>query len=175
MSIGVWVSIVGIGALALVIYFLVVASPSEEDKRQADAIVRKRWSCPQCHELNDLEAEACGCGSARPGTATPAAPTSSLIPTTAPGGAGEPWRLWGWVLTLTGGAGLGVSLFLKTSVQTYVPASVLGDGGTSEVVNLDLLFQKGVAIAGSLTAIGLGLFCVGVSAIVVAIENAGKK
>lgn len=161
MSNGVWISVVGIGVLALV-FFLLVAKPSEEDKRQAEEITRRQSISPGSEP--EQAAAVSGAGQAPSSTAVAGQNLAS-----------EPWRMWGWVLTAIGGLGLGFSLFLKTSIETYVPPTLLGSGGTSEVVNLDLLFQKGVAIAGSLTAIGVGIFCIAVSAIVGAIENAGKK
>lgn len=95
--------------------------------------------------------------------------TDAILPPAAYQSAGENWRGAGWLILLGGVVGLAVSLFLKTSVETYAPA-ILGGNGTSEVVNLDLLFRKGVAVACSLTAIGAGLLCLAVGAIIGAIH-----
>lgn len=74
------------------------------------------------------------------------------------------WRGAGWTFTALGVLALAFSLFMKTSVET----SGLY-GATSEVVNLDLQFQKGLAVGGSLFSIGAGIFCLGVAAVVKAI------
>lgn len=79
------------------------------------------------------------------------------------------WRGAGWLIMLGGAVGLLVSLLLKTSVETYAPA-LLGAGGTSEVVNLDLLFRKGIAVACSLAALGAGLFCLAIGSVIGAIH-----
>lgn len=78
----------------------------------------------------------------------------------------DSWRSAGWTFAALGAIGLALSLFMKTSVET----SGLY-GATSEVVNLDLQFHKGLAIAGSLFGIGLGVFCLGIGAIVTAIGH----
>lgn len=56
------------------------------------------------------------------------------------------------------------SLMMGTSVET---ASPFGGG---EVVNIDLQFQKGLAVGGSLFAIGLGIFCVAIGSVLQAIN-----
>lgn len=81
------------------------------------------------------------------------------------------WTKIGWLMLIAGILGFLFSLAMKTSVESYTPPSILGVGGSSSVVNLDLLFHKGVAIAGSLTAIGIGVFCVAVGAILKSIAT----
>lgn len=78
---------------------------------------------------------------------------------------GEGWRNIGSLFIVLGGLGMALSLFMKTSVET------VGLYGASDVVNLGLMFNKGVSIAVSLFAIGLGVFCVAVGAIVRAIAR----
>lgn len=97
----------------------------------------------------------------------PSLATSTADPVSQPGSSGENWRVWGWILAAGGAIGLGFALFMPIAVETYVP-SVLGGGGRSDVVNIGLIFQKGVAIAGSLSAIALGVFCLAVGAIIAA-------
>ena len=82
---------------------------------------------------------------------------------------GEGWRNIGSLFIVLGGFGMALSLFMKTSVET------LGVYGASDVVNLGLMFNKGVAIAVSLSAIGLGVFCVAVGAIVRAIASRASE
>jgi hypothetical protein len=82
--------------------------------------------------------------------------------------AGGGWRVLGWLLSIAGAVALIISLFLDTSLPTYSSGFL---GGPSEVVNLDLLFRKGVAIACSLTAIGVGLLCLAAGAIIRAIHT----
>lgn len=79
------------------------------------------------------------------------------------------WRVWGLLLIFGGVAGFGIALMMSTTVDAFGSAGVLA-GGPAEIVNLGLLFNKGVAIAASLSAIGLGVFCLGVGAIVSALR-----
>lgn len=136
MSDGVWVSVMGLAALAAVIWL----------------IVRDTATSPEVKAVHET-AEA----------SMPHAATRSPTPPST----GDNWRGAGWLIMLGGAVGLGVALFMDTSVETYAPA-ILG-GGTREVINLDLLFSKGVAIACSLTSICTGLFCLAVGSIIGAI------
>ena len=79
------------------------------------------------------------------------------------------WRVWGLLLIFGGVAGFGIALMMSTTIDAFGSAGVLA-GGPAEIVNLGLLFNKGVAIAASLSAIGLGVFCLGVGAIVSALR-----
>lgn len=78
----------------------------------------------------------------------------------------DSWRMSGWAFALIGIIALVLSLFMGTTVETGGPF------GGGEVVNLDLQFQKGLAIGGSMFAIGLGVFCLGVGAI---LASLGRK
>lgn len=82
----------------------------------------------------------------------------------------EIWRIWGLLLTIGGGAGFAFSLLMETTVESYA-SGILGSGGSSSIVNIGLLFQKGTALAASLSAIGIGVFCLAVSAILLAIDG----
>lgn len=75
----------------------------------------------------------------------------------------DSWRMSGWTFALIGVIALTLSLFMGTTLGTGGPY------GGGEVVNLDLQFHKGLAIGGSLFAIGLGVFCLGVGSILEAI------
>lgn len=75
----------------------------------------------------------------------------------------DSWRMSGWTFALVGAIALTLSLFMGTTVEPGGPY------GGEQVVNLDLQFHKGLAIGGSLFAIGLGVFCLGVAAILEAI------
>jgi hypothetical protein len=83
--------------------------------------------------------------------------------------AGAGWQTAGWLVGALGAAGLLISMFLDTSVQTY-GGGLIG-GGAAEVVNLHLMFRKGVVIACSLTALSAGLFCLAVGAVIRAIHS----
>lgn len=83
----------------------------------------------------------------------------------------ETWRIWGFVLTFCGIAGFTFAMFMKITVESYTPPSIVGSGGTSDIVNLGLMFDKGTVIATSLTALGLGVFCLAVSSILLAIRS----
>ncbi|HEV7340842.1 MAG TPA: hypothetical protein VGN68_04350 [Sphingopyxis sp.] len=87
---------------------------------------------------------------------------------TAPGVAGGGWLVAGWVLAAAGVIGLVVGLLLDTSVAAYSPTMF---GGPTEVVNLDLLFRKGVVVACGIAAIAAGIFCLAVAAILRAIHS----
>ena len=80
---------------------------------------------------------------------------------------GDSWRMSGWSFALIGVIALTLSLFMGTTVNTG------GTFGGGEVVNLDLQFHKGLAIGGSLFAIGIGVFCLGVGSILEAIGRKG--
>lgn len=60
--------------------------------------------------------------------------------------------------------GTSVETFSDAAASAYMPSSV---------VNLDLLFRKGVTIAASLFAIGLGIFSVAVGSIIGAVSARG--
>lgn len=79
------------------------------------------------------------------------------------------WRVWGLLLIFGGVAGFGIALMMSTTVDAFGSAGVLA-GRPAEIVNLGLLFNKGVAIAASLSAFGLGVFCFGVGAIVASLR-----
>lgn len=91
-------------------------------------------------------------------------PTTTQLP-------GRDWTVWGWLLAIGGAVGLAISLYMEISVETYTASSILGPGGASQVVNLDLMFHKGVAVAGSLATLMAGLFCFAVGAIIRAIHS----
>ncbi|SKB26905.1 hypothetical protein [Sphingopyxis flava] len=107
----------------------------------------------------------------KPPSVTSDAPAAQQLPQvpvalkTDPGGG---WSLAGWMLTICSVAALAVSISMKTTVSTY-GAAILGSTGPSEIANLDMMFQKGMAIAGSLAGLGLGVFCIAVGAILRAI------
>lgn len=90
-----------------------------------------------------------------PADASPAAP-------------GDGWTTAGWALLVCGGAALIFAVMMNTSVETFTPGPY---GGRSDVVNLDLQFTKGLAIAGCLFSMGAGIFSLGVGAIVKAIDR----
>lgn len=149
METGIWLPIAGVVLICLIVYFL-ARTPSEADKHQAEAIVRG----------------AAGLASSNAGSAAPSPSRERHI--------GEQWTLWGWVLAVLGAISLTFALLMNTTVETSLPG-VLGDGERSEIVNLDLLFKKGVAVAGSFAAIGFGVFCLGVGAIIGAIRIHGSS
>ncbi|MBL9067813.1 MAG: hypothetical protein JNN10_16145 [Sphingopyxis sp.] len=125
-------------------------------------------SCPLCGTDAPLDADQCHCGytfASAKGGSDPvdwspemSAATSSL---------GDSWRMSGWTFALVGVVALVLSLFMGTTVDTGGPY------GGGEVVNLDLQFHKGLAIGGSLFAIGLGVFCLAVGSILDAISRKG--
>lgn len=86
----------------------------------------------------------------------------------APGVPGGGWLVAGWILGTAGAIGLVVGLLLDTSVAAYSPTMF---GGPTEIVNLDLLFRKGVVVACGLAAIAAGIFCLAVAAILRAIHS----
>jgi len=77
---------------------------------------------------------------------------------------GENWRLFGWLLFGAGVVALVLSLNLKTTLGIVVPAA-LGGEATSEIVNIDLLFRKGLALGGSVAAMIMGLIAAAAGAI----------
>ena len=93
-------------------------------------------------------------------------PTSVQLP--APD-AGEGWKIVGGILGTAGAIGLVYSLSLSTTVGTSGPYAA-----SSEVMNLDLMFQKGVAIASSLAALVTGVFCIAIGSIIKAIGQNGR-
>ncbi|MGV1682952.1 hypothetical protein [Sphingopyxis sp. NJF-3] len=100
-------------------------------------------------------------------------PTPTQIEQRATPGGG--WSMTGWTVAVCGSIGLALALTMKSTVETYMPSTVLGPAGSSEVANLDLMFQKGVAVAGSLSAVGVGVFCIAVSAIIKTIRGGRDK
>lgn len=76
----------------------------------------------------------------------------------------------GWIITVCGVIGASLALFMDTSISTSVPAD-LYSSRTTEIVNFELLFRKGLAVGISLFAIGAGLFCIAVGAIIAAIRG----
>lgn len=129
MGNGIWISVIGIGSLAAVIW----------------AIMRDAARSPAVTAMHEP---------------AQVSPPEALPPLASPQSAGDNWRGAGMLVILGGAVGLPFSLFLNTTVETYA----------SDVVNLDLMFRKGVAVACSLTAIGAGLFCLAVGAIIGAIH-----
>lgn len=121
--------------------------------------------CPLCGNDAPAGREKCDCGYkfANGGGSADAVEWSPGMVNT--GALGDSWKSFGWLLVAGGAIGLLVSLMLETSVTTY-------GYDTGSVVNLDLLFRKWMALTGSLFAIGLGTFCLGVGAIV---ESLARK
>lgn len=77
------------------------------------------------------------------------------------------WRTSGWILIVLGVIGLVAGFLMETSVST-------GDYGADDVINFALQFQQGFILDGGMFAIGLGVFCLGVSAVLTAIERMGR-
>jgi len=125
-------------------------------------------SCPMCGADAPDDAARCACGYAfaSPQTAIASVEASEL---TRPSSAADSWTRCGWAAVVLGAIGLALSLLMKTSVEA---AGVYG--ATSEIVNIDLQFHKGLAVAGSLFAIGLGVFCLGIGAVLRAVSDAGR-
>lgn len=125
-------------------------------------------SCPLCGTDAALDADKCLCGyafaSAKGGSDPVDWSPEMSAATSSPA---DSWRMSGWTFALVGVVALVLSLFMGTTVNTGGPY------GGGEVVNLDLQFHKGLAIGGSLFAIGLGVFCLGVGAVLTAIERKG--
>lgn len=86
-------------------------------------------------------------------------------------GGGENWRVVGWILSAVGTIGLVVGFSMKTSVETFAPSTAYSAGGSQDIINLGLLFNKGATMAVSLSAIGIGVFCIGVGAIIANIRR----
>lgn len=126
-------------------------------------------NCPLCGIDADDNAASCECGyqfaSAREDHATSAEETSISSED------GERWKMAGGVITTVSAGGLMLGLFMDTSVETRLPSQFLDEAMPSAIVNLDLMFTKGVAIASSLTGIGIGIFCLAVGAILSAIAR----
>lgn len=126
-------------------------------------------SCPMCGEGAPVDMARCQCGyifASGKASGEAAGPVLPAVNETATGGG---WQVTGWAFALIGTFALVYSTLMKTSVAT---SSLYG--AASEVVNLDLQFHKGLAVAGSLFAIGLGVFCLGISAVVKAISQASR-
>ncbi|MBU7588312.1 MAG: hypothetical protein KAF42_03765 [Sphingopyxis terrae] len=88
---------------------------------------------------------------------------------------GSGWQLAGWALSVIGLIALVSSLYMQTTVETYAPPSSFSVGGSSEIVNLDLLFRKGVAVACSLASVAIGIFCLAVGSILAAINPPARR
>lgn len=110
-------------------------------------------TCPICGADAPADAAQCACGHtfATPNVAGPA----------------ERWDFAGRAFVGLGLLCLCLSLLIGTTVETGGPY------GGGQVVNLDLQFYKRLAIDGSLFAIGLGVFCLGVGSILEAIGRKG--
>lgn len=76
------------------------------------------------------------------------------------------WHAFGVVAVFVGAGAFAFSLFMKTSVSA--PGMF---GGSDEVVNIGLQHQQGMLFNGGLFAIGLGVFCIAVGAIINAISS----
>lgn len=121
-------------------------------------------SCPMCGNDAPASAPRCPCGYVFSSAET--AEAVEWEPSASSGAPGDGWGTAGWALSVIGALGLAVGFFMDTSIGGYG----YGDG---DIVNLDLMFQKGVVIACGLSAIGLGVFCHGVGAVVKAIGRKG--
>jgi hypothetical protein len=119
-------------------------------------------SCPMCGNDAPAHAPRCTCGYVF--AAKPVTEAVEWEPGTASGEPGDGWRTAGWIFAVVGGLGLAFGLFSGITID--------GGYGGDDIVNLDLMFHKGVILACSLSAIGLGVFCLGVGAIVKAL---GRK
>ena len=120
-------------------------------------------SCPMCGTDAPIDTERCQCGytfASRAGSSETVDWTPANASATVPG---DGWQMTGWAFAVIGAIALVAAFFMGTTVETGGPY------GGGSVVNLDLQFTKGLAIGGSLFAIGLGAFCLGVGAIVKAI------
>lgn len=164
---GEWVlPVIAVAVILGVIYVAV----KETDSGAIYRVEPSRTACPMCGTERPDGAEACECGYVFQTDAQSEAGSVSSAAVNRPvADPGSGWSVWGWIMTLGGLGGLVVGLFMKMSVETYTPSSILGPGGSSDVVNLGLMFNKGVVVACSLSAIGLGVFCFAVGAVLRAI------
>lgn len=124
-------------------------------------------SCPLCGTDAPRDADKCHCGytfASANGGGDPVEWTPGMSAATS--SPADSWRMSGCAFALVGILALVLSLFMGTTVESGGPY------GGGEVVNLDLQFHKGLAIGGSLFAIGLGAFCLGVGSI---LEAIGRK
>lgn len=155
---------------AAVILGVIYVAVKETDSGAIYRVEPSRTACPMCRTGRPDGAEACECGYVFQTEArSDALPVPSTATSKPAADRGSGWSVWGWIMTLGGLGGLVVGLFMKMSVETYTPSSILGPGGSSDVVNLGLMFTKGVVVACSLSAIGLGVFCFAVGAVLRAI------
>jgi hypothetical protein len=117
-------------------------------------------SCPMCGTDAPAGAEKCPCGY---GFVAAKGATGAVEwePGVDSGAPGDGWQTAGKVLTIIGGLGLAFGLFSGISVD--------GGYGNNDIVNLGLMFEKGMILACSLSALTLGTLCLGVGAIVKAI------
>lgn len=82
-----------------------------------------------------------------------------------PSAPGDTWRSSGWILIVLGAIGFIAAFVMDTSVPT-------DSYGSDSVVNFGLLSHQGLILDVGLFAIGLGVFCLGVGAI---LEALGRK
>jgi len=130
----------------------------------AEAIEIK--SCPMCGNDAPAAAPRCTCGY----VFSSAQPTGTAVVDVgmSPDEPGDGWRAVGWFFAAAGAIGLVFSFYMDTTVEAP------GIYGSTEVVNLGLQFNKGLAVIGSLFGIMAGLLCLGVGAIVAAINQASR-
>lgn len=116
-------------------------------------------SCPMCGTDAAADATKCQCGYSFASVAGIGGEAVDWTPdmggTSSPG---DNWSGWGMALVGIGVIGFALSFFMEISVSSY----------DSDVVNLDLMFQKGVALAVSLFLVAMGVLSMGVGAIVAA-------
>jgi len=114
-------------------------------------------TCPMCSTDAEADAPTCLCGYRfsshdavdwTPADATPTVP-------------GDGWTMAGWALVALGAIGVAMGFFSGISVD--------GGYGNDDIVNLGLMFEKGVVLACGLSAVTVGTLCLGIGAIVKAI------
>lgn len=120
-------------------------------------------SCPMCGNDAPASAPSCTCGY----VFSSAQPTEAVEwePSTTSGRTGDGWQTGGAVLSGIGAIGFAISLLMGITVD--------GGYGGDDIVNLGLMFQKGFVAASSLAALSLGIFCLGVGAVLKAIGRKG--
>ena len=119
-------------------------------------------SCPMCGTDAVADAAKCQCGYRFTSVAGISGEAADWTPDM--GGKSSPgdnWSAWGMALTGIGVIGFALSFFMEISVSS----------NDSDVVNLDLMFQKGVALAVSLFLVAMGVLSMGVGAIVGAVSG----
>lgn len=155
------ISILIVVGLAFVLW-RVAENPSEGVELQSEGIATRHWRCPKCDAVNLLDVHECACGHEL---------SAVIQPETSEDTAGAKWRIWGILFALCGAGGVVYSFFMSTTVETYIPTSILSADETSQVVNLGLLFDKGSVIVFGLFGFGLGVFCIAVGSILDAIQR----